>query len=127
MLNWLASSVITNSTGTGTLSITESYFNNWDHDSKITWLMQVFKEKTDFLCYHLKIIHSEQGTQDAFFLKLEIKDYKVMIDSQNIFDQLIKNEVGKFGNMGQENDCKTCCWLGYPYSKEIWKLIAKKV
>ena len=60
---------------------------------------------------------------------LEIKDYNVMIDGRNFFDQLIKKDLKTYDNIrniatGQGNDYMTGCLLEYPYFKKYCKLIA---
>ena len=64
--------------------------------------------------YRLKIRLIEKYTQGIS--KIEIKDYKVIIDGRNLFDQPIKNDL--------KNDYTTGCLLDYPYFKEHCKLIA---
>ena len=77
----------------------------------------------------LKIGLIEEETQDIFLLKVEMKDYNVMIDGRNVFDQPIKNDKITYDNnwkiaTGQEDDCTTGCLLDYLYFKENYKLIA---
>ena len=60
---------------------------------------------------------------------MEIKDYNVMINERNFFDQPIKNflkthkHIGKIAT-GQGDDYTTGCFLDYPYFKKYFKLIA---
>ena len=54
---------------------------------------------------------------------MEIKDYNVMIDGQNIFDQTVKNNLRTYNNIrkittDQEVDYTTGCLLDYPYFKK---------
>ena len=65
--------------------------------------------------------------------KIEVKDYNVMIDGRNFFDQPINsmpNSMTKtYENMrkiatGQGNDHKTGCLLDYSYFKDHYKMIA---
>ena len=77
----------------------------------------------------LKIGLIEEETQDIFLLKVEMKDYNVMMDGRNVFDQPIKNDKITYDNnrkiaTGQEDDCTTGCLLDYLYFKENYKLIA---
>ena len=77
----------------------------------------------------LKIGLIEEETQDIFLLKVEMKDYNVMMDGRNVFDQPIKNDKITYDNnrkiaTGQEDDCITGCLLDYLYFKENYKLIA---
>ena len=58
-----------------------------------------------------------------------IKDYTVMIDGRNFFDQPIKNDLKTYDNIrkiatGQGDDYTTGCLLDYPYFKKYYKLIA---
>ena len=59
---------------------------------------------------------------------VEIKDYNVMIDGKNVFDQPINNIIKTYENIrnitiGQENDYTTGCLLDHTYFK-IYKIIA---
>ena len=61
--------------------------------------------------------------------KVEIKDYNVMIDGKNFFDQPIKNDKITYDNIrkiatGQGDDYTTGCLLDYPYFKKNYKMIA---
>ena len=54
---------------------------------------------------------------------VEIKDYNVMIDGKNFFDQPVKNIKVTYGNIrkiaiGQGDDYKTGCLLDYTYFKK---------
>ena len=63
-----------------------------------------------------------------YFPKVEIKDYIVMIDGRNFFDQPIKsmneNENIRKSATGKDDDYTTGCLLDYPYFKENYKIIA---
>ena len=85
---------------------------------------------------------SFQGTNRLFVLLLEnettrightpnveIKEYNVMIEDCNIFDQPIKNDIKTNENIrkittGNEDDYTTGCLLDYPYLKEDQEMIA---
>ena len=59
---------------------------------------------------------------------MEIKDYNVMIDGKNFFDQRVKNYLKTFDNIrkiatGQSDDYKTGFLLGYICFKNYYKLI----
>ena len=61
--------------------------------------------------------------------RVEIKDYNVMIDSKNIFDQPINNDFKIYENIrkiatGKGDDFTTGCLLDYSYFKENYKMIA---
>ena len=61
--------------------------------------------------------------------KVEIKDYNVMIDGKNFFDQPINSMIETYENIrkiatGQGDDYTTGCLLNYSYFKDPYKLIA---
>ena len=61
--------------------------------------------------------------------KVEIKDYNVMIDGRNVFDQPINSMTKTYKNnrklgTGQGDDYTTGCLLDYPYFKDHYKMIA---
>ena len=58
-----------------------------------------------------------------------MKDYNVMINGDNFFDQPLKDNKVTYENIrkiatGQGYDYKTCCFLDYPYFKDSYKMIA---
>ena len=60
---------------------------------------------------------------------VEIKDYNVMIDGKNFFDQPVKNNKVTYENnrknaAGQGDDHTTGCLLDYTYFKNYYKMIA---
>ena len=60
---------------------------------------------------------------------VEIKDYNVMIDGKNFFDQPIKNDKVTYENIrklatSQGDDCTTGCLLDYTYFKNFYEMIA---
>ena len=60
---------------------------------------------------------------------IEIKDYNVMIDGKNFFDQPVKNDKVTYENIrkiatGQGDDYTTGCLLDYTYFKKYYKMIA---
>ena len=64
-----------------------------------------------------------------YLLNVEIKDYNVMIDGKNFFDQPVKNNKVTYGNIrkiatGQGDDYTTGCLLDYIYFKNYCKMIA---
>ena len=86
--------------------------------TQIIYLIQVCRERIDFLFYHLKMVHSEQYTQHCtkneeilngkvYFLRsarsflptAEIKVYNVMIDEKSIFDQPVKIDTITYENI----------------------------
>ena len=62
-------------------------------------------------------------------LTVEIKDYNIMINGENFFDQPIKNNKITYDNIrkiatGQGDDYTTGCLLDYPYFADTYKMIA---
>ena len=60
---------------------------------------------------------------------VEIKDYNIMINGENVFDQPIKNNKVTYDNIrnvatGQGDDYTTGCLLDYPYFIDTYKMIA---
>ena len=60
---------------------------------------------------------------------MEMKDYNVMIDGRNFFDQPIKNDLKTSDNIrkistGRGDDFTVGCLLDYPYFIKYYKLIA---
>ena len=60
---------------------------------------------------------------------MEIKDYNVMIEGSNFFDQPINSMNKTYENIrkiatGKGDDYTTGCLLDYPYLKENYKMIA---
>ena len=61
--------------------------------------------------------------------KVEIKDYNVMIDGRNFFDQPTYSMTKTYENIrkffiGQGDDYTTGCLLDYSYFKDHYKMIA---
>ena len=59
---------------------------------------------------------------------VEIKDYNIMNNSENFFDQPIKNKKATYGNIrkiatGQGDDYTTGCLLDYSYFADTYKII----
>ena len=73
---------------------------------------------------------NDRTSHSTYYLpKVEIKDYNVMIDGRNIFDQPINSMNKTYENIrkiafGKGDDYNTGCLLDYPYFKEIYKMIA---
>ena len=59
---------------------------------------------------------------------VEIKDYNVIIDGENFFDQPVKNDLITYDNIqkivtGQRDDFTTGCLLDYNYFNKYYKVI----
>ena len=75
---------------------------------------------------------NENGTtsHSTYYLpKVEIKDYNVMIDDRNVFDQPINSMNTTYENIrkiatGKGDDYTTGSLLDYPYFKENYKITA---
>ena len=82
----------------------------------------------------LFVLASENYTQrtsaKGYYLPdVEIKDYNIMINGENFFDQPIKNNKVTYENIrkictGSGDDYTTGSLLDYPYFKESYKMIA---
>ena len=72
----------------------------------------------------------DRTSHSTYYLpKVEIKDYNVMIDGRNFFDQPINSMTKTYENIrkiatGQGDDYTTGCLLDYPYFKDHYKMIA---
>ena len=82
----------------------------------------------------LFVLAFENDTQRAsakgyYLPNVEIKNYNVMVNGENFFDQSIKNNKVTYENIrkiatGQGDDYATGCLLDYPYFKGSYKMIA---
>ena len=68
-------------------------------------------------------------TQEYYLPKVETKDYNVMIDGKNFFDQSVNNDIRTYDNIRKlstirGDDYTTGCLLDYNYFKENYKMIA---
>ena len=72
----------------------------------------------------------DRTSNDQYYLPtVEIKDYNIVINGENFFDQPIKNNKITYDNIrkiatGQGDDYTTGCLLGYPYFKKTYNMIA---
>ena len=72
---------------------------------------------------------NDRTSHSTYYLpKVEIKDYNVMIDDRNFFDQPINSMNKTYENIrrtatGQGDDYTTGCLLDYSYFKENYKMI----
>ena len=74
-------------------------------------------------------MHKEQVTKDIILEKVEVRDYNVIIDRTNVFDQAVKNDKITYENIrkiatGQGDDFITGCLWDYPHFKDNCKMIA---
>ena len=72
----------------------------------------------------------DRTSDDEYYLPtVEIKNYNIMINGENFFDQPIKNNKVTFENIrkiatGQGDDYTTGCLLDYSYFADTYKMIA---
>ena len=67
--------------------------------------------------------NSQESHKQYYLPTVKIKDYNVMIDGRNFFDQSIKNDLKTYGNItkietGQGDDYTIAYLLHYPYFKK---------
>ena len=73
---------------------------------------------------------NDRTSQSTYYHpKVEIKDYNVMIDGKNFFDQPINSMTKTYKNItkiatGQGDDYTTGCLLDYSYFEDHYKMIA---
>ena len=71
----------------------------------------------------------QRTSAEGYYLpSVELKDYNIVINGENFFDQPVKNKV-TYENIrkiatGQGDDYTTGCLLDYPYFKDSYKMIA---
>ena len=71
----------------------------------------------------------QQTSYKQYYLpSLDIKDYNVMIDGQNLFDQPVRNDLITYDSIrkvatGQGDDYSTGCLLDYNYFKNYYEMI----
>ena len=77
------------------------------------------------------LISTNIPNQNATFAVTDtkLKDYNIMINGENFFDQPIKNNEVTYENIrkiatGQGDDYTTGCLLDYPYFTDTYKMIA---
>ena len=64
------------------------------------------------------------SSKGHYLPNVEIKDYNIMINVENFFDQPITYENIRKIATGQGDDYTTGCLLDYPYFKDSYKMIA---
>ena len=73
---------------------------------------------------------AQRTAHDFYYLPtVEIKDYNIMINGENLFDQPIKNNKVTYENIrkiatGQGDDYTTGCLLDYSYFVDSYRMIA---
>ena len=73
---------------------------------------------------------TERTSHSGYYLpNVEIKNYNIMFNRENFFDQPIKNNKVAYENIrkiaaGQGDDYTTSCLLDYPYFKDSYNMIA---
>ena len=73
---------------------------------------------------------NQRSSYERYYIPtVEIKDYNIMINGENFFDQPIKNNKVKYENIrkiatGQGDDYTTGCLLDYSYFADTYKMIA---
>ena len=73
---------------------------------------------------------NHRTSDERYYLStVEIKDYNMVINGANFFDQPIKNNKITYDNIrkiatGQGDDYTTGCLLDYPYFRDTYKIIA---
>ena len=72
---------------------------------------------------------TQRTSAKGYYLpNVEIKDYNIMINGENFFDQPIKDNKVTYENIKKiatgQDDHKTGCLLDYPYFKDSYKMIA---
>ena len=70
-----------------------------------------------------------ESYKQYYLSTVEIKGCNVIIDGKSFFDQPIKNDLKTYDNIrkiatDQGDDYTTGCFLGYPYLKKYYELIA---
>ena len=73
---------------------------------------------------------AQRTSHEAYYLpNVEIKDYNIMINGENVFDQPIKSNKVTYKNIRKIATCKgddytSGCLLDYPYFADTYKMIA---
>ena len=73
---------------------------------------------------------TDRASHNTYYLpNIEIKDYNIMINGENVFDQPIKDNKVTYENIrkisiGRGDDYTTGCLLDYPYFRDNYKMIA---
>ena len=92
-------------------------------------MMQVFKILNRLFVLSFEDGDCRESHKQYYLPALKIKNYNVMTNGRNFFDQPIKNNFKTYDNIrkittGQGDDYATGCLLDFNYFKEYYKLIA---
>ena len=74
--------------------------------------------------------YTHRTSHSSYYLpNVELKNYDIMINGENVFNQPLKNNKITYENIrkiatGQGDDYTTDCLLDYPYVKDSYKRIA---
>ena len=150
ILTWSSTCVITTSTGEGRFAITDTRLYVpvvtllTQENIKLLQQLKSGLSKPELLAQNPNFNHlvepSFQGVNRFFVLafendaqrtshsgyylpNVEIKDYNIMINGENVFDQPIKNNKLTYENIRQTDDYKTGCLLDYSYFQDTYKMI----
>ena len=74
-------------------------------------------------------VTQRRSTKGYYLPNVEVKDYNTMIDSKNLFGQLIKDNKVTYDNIrkiatGQGDDYTPGCLLDYQYFRDAYKMTA---
>ena len=88
-----------------------------------------FKEVNRFFVLAFENDNDRINTDRYYLPTVQIKDYNIMINGENFFDQPIKNNKVTYENIrkivpGQGDDYTTGCLLDYSYFADTYKMIA---
>ena len=81
-------------------------------------------------CFSIHENDTQRTSSKGYYLpSVEIKNYNVMINGENFFDQPIKDKKVTYEKIrkiatGRGDDYTTGCLLDYPYFKNSYKMIA---
>ena len=141
ILTWSSTCVITNSTGAGTFEITDTKLKsgfkrviNWNkYLSKPELLRQNpnlnYLIESSFQGVNRLFILAFKNDTQGYLPNVETKNYNIVINGENFFDQPIKNKKITYDHIrkivtGYGHDYTSGCLLDYPYLIETYKMIA---
>ena len=93
----------------------------------------MYLSKVFVLAYFIAVGGNDEAgiksNRKYFLSRGEIKNYKVLIDERNFYDQAINDSIKQYDEIkkvstGYGNDYTTGCLLDYEYFKDNYKLIA---